>query len=65
MSADDSRIYYAECLAPGEDEGLRVCVKLERTKPGEPFPDLIPAFTCLSTECPRRGTHDLLPISET
>ncbi|MGH3795991.1 MAG: hypothetical protein ACRDSP_14000 [Pseudonocardiaceae bacterium] len=58
-----SQTYYAECLPAGEQRGLRMSVTL--AKPGQSFPDLIPAFTCLSTECPCGGTHDLLPISET
>lgn len=59
-----SQTYYAECLQPDQERGLRISIKLTRTKPDQLLPDHIPAQPCLSgARCPDGGTHDLLPIS--
>lgn len=60
----DTQTYYAECLRPGEDRGLRMSVALTPTVPSQELPDLIPDFGCIGTDCPAGGTHDLLPISQ-
>lgn len=58
-----TQIYYAECLKPGEDRGLRMSVALTTTAPDQVLPELIPHFSCFtSRDCPAGGAHDLLPI---
>ena len=59
----ETQTYYAECLKPGEDRGLRMSVALTTTAPGQELPGLIPHFGCFTTrDCPAGGAHDLLPI---
>ena len=59
----ETQTYYAECLKPGEDRGLRMSVALTTTAADQELPGLIPHFSCFMTrDCPAGGEHDLLPI---
>lgn len=59
----EAQTYYAECLLPDEERGLRIAVTLTKTADDQTLPEMIPDGPCIGTECPHGGKHDLLPIS--